>query len=132
MILRKSYGGAYIVMDSKTMGSDVVLAWPTAEIAVMGAPGAVAVLNRREIAEAEDPDSMRLALEEAYRAEMCTPRIAAQRGYVDQVIDPADTRAGRRRRLRPPPPQAPAPSRPRPHQRTPVTGAPPRRHSPQA
>ena len=93
VILRKSYGGAYIVMDSKTMGSDVVLAWPTAEIAVMGAPGAVAVLNRREIAEADDPESMRLALEDAYRAEMCTPRIAAQRGYVDQVIKPADTRA---------------------------------------
>lgn len=92
VILRKSYGGAYIVMDSKTMGSDIVLAWPTAEIAVMGAPGAVAVLNRREIAEAEDPDATRMALEDAYRAEMCTPRIAAQRGYVDQVIEPLDTR----------------------------------------
>ena len=120
VILRKSYGGAYIVMDSKTMGSDVVLAWPTAEIAVMGAPGAVAVLNRREIAEADDPDATRVALEDAYRAEMCTPRIAAQRGYVDQVIEPAETRDDHRRRLHPAAPQAPGPPRPRPRQRAAV------------
>ena len=93
MILRKAYGGAYIVMDSRTLGSDVVLAWPGAEIAVMGAAGAVAILERRAIAAAEDPEATRLRLEEEYRVTYCTPRIAAERGYVDQVIDPADTRA---------------------------------------
>ena len=64
VVLRKAYGGAYIVMDSKAMGSDLVLAWPSAEIAVMGAPGAVAILNRREIAAADDPDAERLRLED--------------------------------------------------------------------
>ena len=93
VILRKAYGGAYIVMDSRTLGSDVVLAWPAAEIAVMGAPGAVAILERRAIASADDPDEARRRLEEEYRVTFCTPRIAAERGYVDQVIDPAETRA---------------------------------------
>jgi acetyl-CoA carboxylase carboxyltransferase component len=93
VILRKAYGGAYIVMDSRDLGSDLVLAWPKAEIAVMGAPGAVAILNRRDIAAADDPDAARIRLEEEYRVTYCTPRIAAERGYVDQVIDPADTRA---------------------------------------
>ncbi len=92
VILRKAYGGAYIVMDSKEMGSDVVLAWPRAEIAVMGAPGAVAVLGRRQIAGAADPDATRARLEAEYRSQFCTPRIAAERGYVDEVIDPAATR----------------------------------------
>ncbi|MCU1454325.1 MAG: Methylmalonyl-CoA carboxyltransferase [Acidimicrobiales bacterium] len=92
VILRKAYGGAYIVMDSRDLGSDLVLAWPGAEIAVMGAPGAVAILNRREIASAADPEAERLRLEDEYRLAYCTPRIAAERGYVDQVIDPADTR----------------------------------------
>jgi acetyl-CoA carboxylase carboxyltransferase component len=92
VILRKSYGGAYIVMDSRDIGSDLVLAWPTAEIAVMGAPGAVAILNRRDIAAADDPDATRAALEADYQARFCTPDVAAGRGYVDQVIDPADTR----------------------------------------
>jgi acetyl-CoA carboxylase carboxyltransferase component len=93
LVVRKAYGGAYIVMDSKTMGSDLVLAWPQAEIAVMGAPGAVAILNRRDIAEADDPDGERLRLEQQYQESYCTPRIAAERGYVDAVIDPRDTRA---------------------------------------
>ena len=92
VILRKAYGGAYIVMDSRTMGSDLVLAWPTAEIAVMGAPGAVAILNRRDLDAAHDPGARRLELETAYRDAYCSPRIAAERGLVDQVIDPADTR----------------------------------------
>ncbi len=92
VILRKSYGGAYIVMDSRTLGSDVVFAWPQAEIAVMGASGAVAILQRRAIARADDPLAERLRLEEEYRTTYCTPRIAAERGYVDQVIDPPDTR----------------------------------------
>jgi len=92
VILRKAYGGAYIVMDSKEMGSDVVLAWPRAEIAVMGAPGAVAVLNRREIADSDDAAATRARLEDDYRRQFCTPRIAAERGYVDEVIDPDATR----------------------------------------
>lgn len=93
LILRKAYGGAYIVMDSRTMGSDVVLCWPAAEIAVMGAPGAVAILNRRDLAAADDPDAERARLEAEYHALFCTPRIAAERGYVDAVIDPVTTRA---------------------------------------
>lgn len=93
VVLRKSYGGAYIVMDSRDIGSDLVLAWPTAEIAVMGAPGAVAILNRREIAAAADPQAARTALIADYEARFCTPAVAAERGYVDQVIDPPATRA---------------------------------------
>ena len=92
VILRKAYGGAYIVMDSRTMGNDLVVAWPTAEIAVMGAPGAVAILHRRELDTADDPAARRLALEDEYRVKFLSPRIAAERGLVDQVIDPTDTR----------------------------------------
>ncbi|CAN5684745.1 acyl-CoA carboxylase subunit beta [soil metagenome] len=92
VILRKAYGGAYIVMDSRTMGNDLMLAWPTAEIAVMGAPGAVAILNRRELDAAEDPNARRIELEDEYRVKFLSPRIAAERGLVDQVIDPLDTR----------------------------------------
>ncbi len=84
--LRKSYGGAYIVMDSKRMGNDLALAWPSAEIAVMGAKGAVEILHRRESVEE------RLNLEAAYEARLLNPYIAADRGLIDAVIDPADTR----------------------------------------
>jgi acetyl-CoA carboxylase carboxyltransferase component len=87
LITRKSYGGAYIVMDCKTMGNDVSFAWPTAEVAVMGAKGAVAVLHRRR-AEEE-----RALLEEEYARDLLTPYVAAERGFVDAVIDPADSRA---------------------------------------
>jgi len=92
VILRKAYGGAYIVMDSRTTGNDLVLAWPTAEIAVMGAPGAVAILNRRDLDAADDPAARRTELEQEYQAKFLSPRLAAERGLVDQVIDPADTR----------------------------------------
>ncbi|WP_421118649.1 acyl-CoA carboxylase subunit beta [Aquihabitans daechungensis] len=92
VILRKAYGGAYIVMDSRTTGNDLMLAWPTAEIAVMGAPGAVAILNRRELDAAADPTARRTELEQDYATKFLSPRIAAERGLVDQVIDPADTR----------------------------------------
>lgn len=92
VVIRKAYGGAYIVMDSRTMGNDLVVSWPRAEIAVMGAPGAVAILNRREIEAAADPDRLRADLETAYGEEYCTPRIAAERGLIDQVVEPADTR----------------------------------------
>lgn len=84
--LRKSYGGAYIVMDSKRMGNDLALAWPSAEIAVMGAKGAVEILHRRSTPEE------RLALEAAYEERLLNPYIAAERGFIDAVIDPADTR----------------------------------------
>jgi acetyl-CoA carboxylase carboxyltransferase component len=87
VILRKSYGGAYIVMDSKRMGNDLCLAWPTAELAVMGAKGAVEILHRRASPEE------RAELERAYEERLLNPYIAAERGYVDAVIDPADTRA---------------------------------------
>ncbi len=84
--LRKSYGGAYIVMDSKNMGNDLALAWPTAEIAVMGAKGAVEILYRRATAEE------RLALERAYEERLLNPYIAGERGSIDAIIDPTDTR----------------------------------------
>jgi acetyl-CoA carboxylase carboxyltransferase component len=87
VILRKAYGGAYIVMDCRAMGNDLAFAWPTAEIAVMGARGAVEILHRR------DSPGERAAAEAAYAAELLTPYVAAERGYVDQVVDPADTRA---------------------------------------
>jgi acetyl-CoA carboxylase carboxyltransferase component len=86
VILRKSYGGAYIVMDSKRMGNDVCLAWPWAELAVMGAGQAAAILQRRAT-----PDE-RAAFEADYSERLLNPYIAAERGYVDAVIDPADTR----------------------------------------
>jgi acetyl-CoA carboxylase carboxyltransferase component len=86
VVLRKAYGGAYIVMDSRTMGSDLYLAWPSAEIAVMGAKGAVEVLHRRE------PPERRVELETDYEERFLNPYVAADRGLVDAVIDPADTR----------------------------------------
>ena len=86
VILRKSYGGAYIVMDSKTMGNDVCLAWPSAELAVMGAGQAAAILQRRATPEE------RAAFEADYAERLLNPFVAAERGYVDGVIDPADTR----------------------------------------
>ncbi|MEO6628429.1 MAG: carboxyl transferase domain-containing protein [Aquihabitans sp.] len=92
VILRKAYGGAYIAMDSRAMGNDLTLAWPNSEIAVMGAPGAVAILNRRELEQAADPDGTRSELEATYRSKFCTPRLASERGLIDQVIEPVDTR----------------------------------------
>ena len=86
VILRKSYGGAYIVMDSKEMGNDLCLAWPWAELAVMGAGQAAAILQRRAT------DEERAAFEADYSERLLNPYIAAERGYVDAVIDPADTR----------------------------------------
>ncbi len=87
VILRKSYGGAYIVMDSKTMGNDLCLAWPGAELAVMGAKGAVEILYRRATPEE------RLQREREYEARLLNPYIAAERGFVDAVIEPAETRS---------------------------------------
>ena len=87
VVLRKSYGGAYIVMDSKRMGNDICLAWPTAELAVMGAGQASAILMRRAT-----PDEV-TAFEDDYKERLLNPYVAADRGYIDAVIDPADTRA---------------------------------------
>jgi acetyl-CoA carboxylase carboxyltransferase component len=93
VILRKAYGGAYIVMDSRSIGTDLSLAWPTNEIAVMGAEGAVNVLFRRELANAADVDLRRQQLVTEYIDEYMHPHFAAERGLVDDVIDPAQTRA---------------------------------------
>ncbi len=90
---RKSYGGAYCVMSSKHLRGDLNLAWPTAEIAVMGPEGAVEIINRRELSEAEDPVSKKKELADEYRATFAHPYIAASRGYVDDVIIPSETRA---------------------------------------
>ncbi|MFG3207626.1 acyl-CoA carboxylase subunit beta [Streptomyces sp. NPDC048192] len=92
LILRKAYGGAYIVMDSRSVGSDLSLAWPGNEIAVMGAEGAANVVFRREIAAAADPASARTQYVKEYREELMHPYHAAERGLVDDVIDPAETR----------------------------------------
>jgi acetyl-CoA carboxylase carboxyltransferase component len=93
VILRKAYGGAYIVMDSRSIGADLSFAWPTNEIAVMGAEAAVGVLHRKELAAAADPDRLREQLADEYKQELMHSLYAAERGLVDDVIDPADTRA---------------------------------------
>ncbi|WP_327067848.1 acyl-CoA carboxylase subunit beta [Kitasatospora sp. NBC_01302] len=92
LILRKAYGGAYIVMDSQSIGADLTYAWPINEIAVMGAEGAANVIFRQQIAEADDPQAKRAELVKAYRTELMHPYYAAERGLVDDVIDPAQTR----------------------------------------
>jgi methylmalonyl-CoA carboxyltransferase large subunit len=92
VVLRKAYGGAYVAMCSKDLGADKVLAWPTAEIAVMGAEGAAEIVFRREIAEADDPKRRRAELVEEYRSTFSTPYVAAARGLVDDIIEPARTR----------------------------------------
>lgn len=95
VVLRKAYGGAFIVMDCKSMGNDCALAWPSAEIAVMGAQGAVEILGRRALAAAPDGPARaarRAALEADYEAEHLSPAAALDRGFVDDVIDPAATR----------------------------------------
>ena len=92
LIVRKAYGGAYIVMDSRSIGADLSFAWPTNEIAVMGAEGAANVVFRREIASAPDPAAAREQRIKEYVQELMHPFYAAERGLVDDVIDPADTR----------------------------------------
>jgi acetyl-CoA carboxylase carboxyltransferase component len=95
LVLRKAYGGAYIVMDSRELGNDACFAWPGAEIAVMGSKGAVQILFGKRLAaidDAEERDRQRAALEADYDGRFCSPFEAAERGLVDEVIDPADTR----------------------------------------
>jgi propionyl-CoA carboxylase beta chain len=97
VITRKAFGGAYDVMGSKHLGADLNLAWPTAQIAVMGAQGAVNILHRRTLAEAEangeDLEAVRARLIQEYEDTLLNPYVAAERGYVDAVIMPSDTRA---------------------------------------
>ena len=92
VILRKAFGGAYIVMDSKGLGNDLCFAWPGAEIAVMGAEGAVEIVFRKEMQEAPDKAARRAELIEKYRSTFSTPYVAAGRRLVDDIIEPADTR----------------------------------------
>ncbi len=92
VITRKAYGGAYDVMSSKHVRGDVNLAWPSAEIAVMGPDGAVNIIFRKEIAQAEDPETRRVELEADYREKFANPYIAASRGYIDDIIEPWETR----------------------------------------
>ncbi|MDO9580372.1 MAG: acyl-CoA carboxylase subunit beta [Bacteroidales bacterium] len=92
IILRKAYGGAFIVMNSKFLGGDFSFAWPSAEIAVMGPDGAVAILYRKELAESENPAELKKELVKKYRDKIANPFIADESGYIDEVIDPAVTR----------------------------------------
>ncbi|MEA3335125.1 MAG: acyl-CoA carboxylase subunit beta [Chloroflexota bacterium] len=92
VITRKAYGGAYDVMSSKHIRADINLAWPTAEIAVMGPDGAINILYRRELEAAEDPESRKAELVEEYREKFANPYVAAARGYIDDVIEPRETR----------------------------------------
>jgi acetyl-CoA carboxylase carboxyltransferase component len=92
VITRKAYGGAYDVMSSKHIRGDINLAWPTAEIAVMGPEGAINILYRREIASAGDSAALRAQLVQEYRDKFANPFVAAARGYIDDVIEPRETR----------------------------------------
>jgi len=92
VITRKAYGGAYVVMNSKSIRADVAYAWPTAEIAVMGAEGAVNIVSRKELDKAEDKKGKRAELIADYTEKFANPYVAAERGYVDDVIDPRETR----------------------------------------
>ncbi len=92
VITRKAYGGAYDVMNSKHIGADLNFAWPSAEIAVMGAKGASAIIFRREIQSADDPKAMLESKEAEYKEKFAHPYLAAERGFIDEVIDPQDTR----------------------------------------
>ena len=92
IITRKAYGGAYVVMDSKSVGCDLAFAWPTAELAVMGPQGAVEIIHRRELADAADPEVRRAELIDDYTERLANPYIAAERGYIDDVIEPSQTR----------------------------------------
>jgi len=92
IITRKAYGGAYVVMNSKSIGADLAFAWPSAEVAVMGPQGAVEILYRRDLAETPDPVTRRAELVDEYTERYANPYIAAERGYVDDVISPSETR----------------------------------------
>lgn len=99
IVLRKAYGGAYIVMDSRSIGSDLCLAWPTNEIAVLGPDAAVAVIHRRDLAAAHDREALRRRLVRSYAEEMLDPLRPAEVGVLDDIIDPGDTRSAIARAL---------------------------------
>jgi acetyl-CoA carboxylase carboxyltransferase component len=92
VVTRKAYGGAYVVMNSKSIGADLAFAWPTAELAVMGSAGAVEIVHRRDLMNSDDPQTLRKQLIEEYEEQYASPYIAAERGFIDDVIDPAETR----------------------------------------
>jgi acetyl-CoA carboxylase carboxyltransferase component len=93
VVTRKAYGGAYDVMSSKHIRGDVNLAWPSAEIAVMGPDGAVNIIFRKELAQAENPEARKAELVAEYREKFANPYVAASRGYIDDVIEPHETRS---------------------------------------
>ena len=93
LILRKAYGGGYIAMNSRHLRADFVFAWPTAEIAVMGPEGAANIVFRKEISEAENPEQMRQQKIQEYKEKFANPYVAAAQGYIDEVIEPKDTRS---------------------------------------
>ena len=92
ILTRKAYGGAYLVMGSKHLRADINYAWPTAEIAVMGPEGAVNILQRAALSKSENPDDLRSQLVQEYRNKWANPYLAAGRGYIDDIIDPIETR----------------------------------------
>jgi acetyl-CoA carboxylase carboxyltransferase component len=92
VVLRKSYGGAYITMNSRDLGSDLVLAWPSAELGIMAARAAVGIVNKRELRAAEDPDTERDRLAAAYAEEHLRAEAAATAGFIDEIVEPCDTR----------------------------------------
>jgi acetyl-CoA carboxylase carboxyltransferase component len=93
VVLRKSYGGAYITMNSRDLGADLVLAWPAAELGIMSARAAVGIVNRRELRAASDEEAARARLAEAYAEEHLRAEAAAVSGFVDEIIEPGQTRA---------------------------------------
>ncbi len=99
LVLRKAYGGAYVAMGSRSLGADLCLAWPSAEIVVMGPEGAVEIINQHELEDAEDPESLRRELVQHYRDRFANPYVTAARGWIDEVIDPRQTRDCLRRAL---------------------------------
>jgi propionyl-CoA carboxylase beta chain len=92
VITRKAYGGAYLVMNARGIRADLVFAWPSAEIAVMGAQGAVNIIHRRELAASDDPEAKRAELIADYEEKFNNPYVAAELGLVDEIIEPRETR----------------------------------------
>ena len=93
VLTRKAYGGAYVVMSSKNLKGDINYSWPTGQVAVMGAEGAVNIIHRSKLSNSDDPDSLRKQLIEEYEANLMNPYVAASRGMIDDVIEPSQTRA---------------------------------------
>ncbi|GIV31774.1 MAG: hypothetical protein KatS3mg030_076 [Saprospiraceae bacterium] len=123
VITRKAYGGAYDVMNSKHIGADMNFAWPTAEIAVMGAKGASEIIFRREIQQADDPEAMLAEKEKEYQEKFANPYRAAQRGFIDEVIHPRDTRRKLIKAFSHARKQGGSPAAKKTWQHSPVTGA---------